>query len=223
MERILEPELMLDEIQSEAYAQANFATPNLNFVNLFQQNFGEDFTGRILDLGCGNADITLRLARAYPNCLIDGVEGSQAMLNHGVKALSHEDISVRRRVNFIKGIIPEVTLSQTCYDAIVSNSVLHHLHNPLFLWQFIKTYGTAGTKIFVGDLLRPTSQSKARATVETYAKDEPDILKQDFYNSLLAAFRISEIKAQLKSADLDCLSIESISDRHVLVWGTLPG
>lgn len=222
MQRTLEPELMLEENQSQAYALADFATPNLNFVNIFQKKLGKDFTGNIVDLGCGNADITLRFARVYPNCLIDGIDGSQSMLNHGHKALKKEPINIQTRVNLIKGIIPETTLPQPHYDAIISNSLLHHLHNPSLLWQFIKTYGIGRTKVFVGDLLRPASLAKARATVELYAKNEPEILKQDFYNSLLAAFEIAEIESQLKLADLDCLEVEQISDRHVLISGSLP-
>lgn len=221
MQRTLEPELMIEKNQSQAYARADFASPNIHFVNLFQQKFGKNFAGRILDLGCGNADITLRFARTYPNCFIDGIDGSQAMLEHGRKALEQEEESIQKRVNLIEGIIPEVKLSQFAYDAIISNSVLHHLHNPSLLWQFIKAYGNSGTKVFIGDLLRPNSIEKAWQTVETYAKDEAEILKEDFYNSLLAAFEISEIKSQLKSANLE-LSVEQISDRHVLISGSLP-
>ena len=222
MQRTLEPELMIEENQSQAYAKADFKTPNINFINLFQKKFGKDFAGRILDLGCGNADITLRFARTYPNCSIDGVDGSQAMLEHGRKALEQETAGIQKRVNLIEGIIPEVRLTQSHYDAIISNSVLHHLHNPSLLWQFIKDYGTTGAKVFIGDLLRPASQQQAWKTVEMYAKDEPEILKEDFYNSLLAAFEISEIESQLKSANLECLSVEQISDRHVLISGSLP-
>lgn len=221
MQRTLEPELMIEENQSKAYAQADFATPNIHFVNLFQQKFGKDFAGHILDLGCGNGDITLRFAKMYPNCLIDGIDGSPAMLKHGQNALQNEAMSIQKRVNLVEGIIPEVTLPQSQYDAIISNSVLHHLHNPSLLWQFIKIYGTSGTKVFIGDLLRPDSLKKAWKTVETYARDEADILKEDFYNSLLAAFEIPEIESQLKSANLECLSVEQISDRHVLISGSL--
>lgn len=222
MQRTLEPELMIEENQSQAYAQADFATPNIHFVNLFQHKFGKDFAGRILDLGCGNADITLRFAKTYPNCSIDGIDGSPAMLEHGRIALENEATSIQKRVNLIEGIIPEVTLPQSHYDAIISNSVLHHLHHPYLLWQFIKAYGTSGTKVFIGDLLRPANQKKAWETVETYARDEANILKEDFYHSLLAAFEIPEIESQLKSADLECLSVEQISDRHVLISGFLP-
>ena len=82
-------------------------------------------------------------------------------------------------------------------------------------------YGVDGARVFVGDLLRPSSPEKAIDIVEIYAKNEPDILKHDFYNSLLAAFEISEIKEQLKLANIDNFSVKQISDRHVLISGIL--
>lgn len=221
MQRILEPELMNEEQQSQAYAQADFEQPNLYFLHLFQENFGQKIEGHVLDLGCGNADITLRFAKAYPDCLIDGIDGSESMLNYGYQALNQESLAVQKRVRLIVGIVPNLKLPQLSYDVIISNSVLHHFHNPSVFWQFIKSYGVDGSKIFVGDLFRPSSLKKAREIVELYAKNEPEILKRDFYNSLLAAFEIAEIKEQLKLANLDNLSLTQISDRHVLIAGLL--
>ena len=221
MQRILEPELMNEEKQSQAYAQANFEEPNLYFLSLFQETFGQQFDGHILDLGCGNADITLRFAKAYPDCLIDGIDGSESMLKYGHQALSQESLAVQKRVKLIAGIVPNLKLPQLHYEAVISNSVLHHFHNPSVFWQFIKSYGVDGTKIFIGDLFRPSSPEKARSIVELYARDEPEILKRDFYNSLLAAFEIAEIQEQLKSTYLDNLSVTQISDRHVVIAGLL--
>ena len=221
MKRVVEPELMNQEEQSYAYAQADFTEPNIHFINLFKETFGDDFNSHALDLGCGNADITLRFAQTYPNCLVDGLDGSNSMLNYGRKALEQCSPSLQKRVRLILGIIPDVQLPEAHYDAVISNSLLHHLHNPSVLWQFIKTFGKKGTKVFIGDLFRPSSPEKAMEIVESYAKNEADILKQDFYNSLLAAFEISEIEEQLKTANLDYLSVKQISDRHVLVSGFL--
>ena len=221
MQRTIEPELMNEEEQSHAYAQADFEEPNILFVNLFKEKFGQNFKGHVLDIGCGNADITLRFAKAYPDCLIDGIDGSESMLNYGRKSLNEDSLDLQNRVRLIEGIVPDVQLPQSHYDSIISNSVLHHLHNPSVLWQFIKTYGVDGTKIFIGDLFRPSSPEKAMEIVELYAKDEPEILKRDFYNSLLAAFEITEIREQLNLANIDSLSVEQISDRHVLISGFL--
>lgn len=221
MQRIIEPELMNEEDQSYAYAQADFEEPNTHFVNLFQETFSQQIKGHILDIGCGNADITLRFAKAYPNCMIYGIDGSTAMLTYGQKALKKKPLDIQKRVKLIAGIIPNIKLPQLNYDVIISNSVLHHLHNPSVLWQFIKSYGVDGTKVFIGDLFRPVSSKKAMEIVELYAKNEPDILKRDFYNSLLAAFEISEIKEQLKLANINNFSVKQISDRHVLISGFL--
>ena len=221
MHRTVEPELMNDEKQSCAYALADFDEPNTHFINLFQETFGQNLKGHVLDIGCGNADITIRFAKTYPDCMIDGIDGSASMLSFGRKALSKEPLAVQNKILLIKGIVPNIELHHLHYDVIISNSVLHHLHNPDVLWQFIKSYGTEGTRIFVGDLLRPSSPEKAREIVELYAKNEPEILQRDFYNSLLAAFKISEIKEQLKLAKIDNLSVTQISDRHVLISGFL--
>ena len=221
MQRIIEPELMNGEEQSHAYAQADFEEPNIHFMNLFQETFSQKLKGHVLDIGCGNADITLRFAKTYPDCLIDGIDGSMSMLSYGLQALNEQPLDVQTRVRLIAGIVPQVKLPQQHYDVIISNSVLHHLHNPSVLWQFIKSYGVDGARVFVGDLLRPSSPEKAMDIVEKYAKNEPDILKHDFYNSLLAAFEISEIKEQLQLAKINNFSVKQISDRHVLISGIL--
>ena len=54
----------------------------------------------------------------------------------------------------------------------------------------------------------------------TYANAEPAILRQDFANSLQAAWTVEEIREQLEQAGLP-LQTAAISDRHVLVSGRL--
>ena len=72
------------------------------------------------------------------------------------------------------------------------------------------------------DLLRPATRRVATRLVTTYASAEHELLQQDFYNSLLAAYTAKEIKTQLKIAGLDKLKTQRVSDRHVLVYGDLP-
>jgi hypothetical protein len=47
-------------------------------------------------------------------------------------------------------------------------------------------------------LLRPDSPEAAQAIVDQYASGEPEVLRRDFYNSLLAAFTEDEIGAQFE-------------------------
>ncbi|MGJ0431384.1 class I SAM-dependent methyltransferase [Methylobacter sp.] len=216
MKRVLEPELMEDEAQVKAYAEADFEIPHSQFIERLQAFINEPgFSGTALDLGCGPGDISRRFAQAYPLSEVYAVDGSAAMINYGKLSITDE---LKSRIKFIHGLLPYVSLPQASYGIIFSNSLLHHLPDPMVLWDVIKKYAVPGTRIVVMDLLRPDSIDEALAMVQAYAADEPDVLKRDFYQSLLAAFRMEEIAGQIAQAGLD-LNIEQISDRHVFITG----
>lgn len=219
MKRTVEPELMEGAEQSLAYAQADFEQPHNYFIELFKEKFPENIIGNVLDLGCGTGDITLRFAKVYADCNIDGIDGSQEMLFYAQKDLVSSDKNIQNRVNFVEGTLPEVTLPLPNYEVIISNSLLHHLHQPLILWQTVKKYSKNKTKIFIMDLFRPHNREEAQKLVNTYAGNEPQILQQDFFNSLCAAFTLDEVKQQLQTENLDYLSLEQISDRHFIIYG----
>jgi len=69
MERRPEPELMDDEQQSIAYAQADFSTSNQLYVDSLVRDFPTHL-GSVVDIGCGPADVVIRLAKAVTtaNC-----------------------------------------------------------------------------------------------------------------------------------------------------------
>ncbi|HWV46764.1 MAG TPA: methyltransferase domain-containing protein, partial [Nitrospira sp.] len=106
-------------------------------------------------------------------------------------------------------------------DAAISNSLLHHLSNPLQFWQKLRQLVKPGAPVLVMDLLRPESSEAAQAIVDQYAANEPDILRRDFYNSLLAAFTEDEIGSQLARMNLTRLLIDIPDDRHWVVGGII--
>jgi ubiquinone/menaquinone biosynthesis C-methylase UbiE len=221
MERTPEPELMEDEAQARAYAEANFAEPHGHFIELLQAAFPYDvIRNHVLDLGCGPGDITLRVARVWPQCIIHGVDGAAAMLHYGRQAASKAGLEAR--VQFVHGQLPQVRLPQEKYDVLISNSLLHHLLEPATLWNCLKRYGNSGAPVFIMDLRRPATCYEAVALVEHYAADEPQVLRRDFFNSLLAAFEPDEVRLQLVQAGLDSLRVEVVSDRHLAITGFLP-
>ena len=57
--------------------------------------------------------------------------------------------------------------------------------------------------------------------MDRYAATEPDILRRDFYNSLMAAFTEDEVTSQLARMNLTRLLIDVIDDRHWVVGGTI--
>lgn len=217
MYRTPEPELMEDQHQVKAYAEADFSEPHNRFIELISKYIDSEFSGKALDLGCGPGDISFRFAQKYPNCTIDAVDGSKPMLDYGEKRLTPE---LARQINFIHARIPFKVALPGSYDVIFSNSLLHHLSDPQILWQTIKACANANTSIFIMDLLRPESEVAANQLVNEYAVNEPDILKHDFYHSLLAAFTLDEIKLHLTKVQLN-LAVEPIADRHVFITGKL--
>lgn len=221
MERVPESELMEDEAQTQAYAEADFAEPHAMFVRLCAEAWaGQELRGHLLDLGCGPADITLRLARAFPLVAIDGIDGSHAMLRHGRERVERAGLASRVRLWNVR--LPAACLPQRDYAAIASNSLLHHLEDPAVLWRTIAAVGRSGAAVFVMDLRRPDSPQQARELVDTYASGEPAILRRDFHASLLAAYRIEEVRAQLAAAGLGDFTVRAVSDRHLTVRGMLP-
>ncbi|MFB3090514.1 MAG: trans-aconitate 2-methyltransferase [Gammaproteobacteria bacterium] len=220
MQRITEPELMNDESQARAYAQANFDEPHNMFMQAFDEAFPEmDVSGHILDLGCGPADISIRFAQSFPDCAIDGLDGAPQMLAYGKLAI--QKAQLEDRIHLILGRLPGASLPDDHYEVIMSNSLLHHLHDPDVLWESIKQFGVSGSRVFIMDLMRPESKQVAREFVDLYANGEPQVLKDDFYHSLCAAFLPEEIRTQLECADLSHFKIKVISDRHVIVFGVL--
>ena len=221
MDRVPEPELMLGVEQALAYAYADFAEPHSRFVTLLKERFPNlPSSGRVLDLGSGPGDISCRLARAFPAWKIDAVDGSPAMLELGRRRVVEAGLT--SRVQFHELILPVDKLPHDSYVLVFSNSLLHHLRDPMVLWSTVRRQQPA-TDVFVMDLLRPSSQSETDALVDQYAKDEPEILQTDFFNSLLAAYETVEVESQLKSVDLSHLNLEVVSDRHFIVWGRIGG
>ncbi len=218
MKRRLEEELMLGEEQARAYRDGNFEEPHGHFMQLFDERFPSDsIEGWVLDLGCGPADISLRFARAYPRCCIHGVDGSKAMLECGRQAICREQLEPR--IELIERYLPATELPRDRYDVVVSNSLLHHLKDPQVLWNSIGRFSEPEAPVFVMDLLHPESESRAREMTALYASDEPEILRRDFYHSLLAAYREDEVCGQLEKAGLAHLMVEVVSDRHLVVCG----
>jgi len=220
MDRVAEPELMLDAEQARAYASADFEEPHSRFIDLLRRRLIDlPPSGSALDLGCGPGDISFRFVRAFPRWYVDALDGSPAMVELGRRAAGRSGLETR--VRFHEASLPRDAPPRRSYDLIFSNSLLHHLRDPRVLWSSARRWSGATALVFVMDLIRPESRGRASELVDRYAGDEPEILRTDFHNSLLAAYRPSEVRDQLRQESLHHLEIEVVSDRHFIVWGPL--
>ena len=218
MNRTLEPELMDDPEQALVYARADFEEENQGFIDRFREYFPEFTKGHVLDLGCGPGDIPVRLAQALSSCRITGVDASEPMI--GLAGVAVKQAGLADRITFRCERFQAVSLVEPA-DAAVSNSLLHHVPNPLQFWYRLRQLVKPGSPVLVMDLLRPDSPEKAQAIVDRYAAKEPEILRRDFYCSLLASFTEDEVAAQLAEMNLSRLIVDVPDDRHWVVSGII--
>jgi len=219
MKRIPEPEELMDEAdQALAYAEADFSASNALFIELFEQLYGNEFNALALDLGCGPADIPIRFAKRYPQARIDALDGAQAMLDLAQKSIQNHGLE--QRISLHCQYLPATDL-QGKYHALLSNSLLHHLNDPLDLWHSIRAAAGAEATVLVMDLLRPESPQRVSELVREYAADAPEVLRRDFEASLYAAYTLDEVREQLAAAGLHGLDVSQVSDRHLAVRGVI--
>jgi ubiquinone/menaquinone biosynthesis C-methylase UbiE len=218
MNRILEPELMDDEEQSIAYARADFSASNQFFVDGVTRDCATQLH-TVLDIGCGPGHVVIALARAAPDVTITAIDGSRPMI--ALARASVREAGLEHRISVTQGVVPGLPIGEHTFDAVLSKDLLHHLPDPTVLWSEVTRLGKPAAAVYVMDLVRPPTQAAAQCIVDAVAASESPILRQDFYNSLCAAFTVDEVRDQLAAARLD-LQVAQVSDRHLVVKGFLP-
>jgi trans-aconitate 2-methyltransferase len=220
MRRTPEPELMTGEQQALVYAVADFSASDQALVERLFELFPAGLGNVLLDLGCGPGNISFLLARHFTAAQVVGVDGSAAMLRLAKQALAAET-ALYQRLRFEQCCLPDPGLSGG-YSAVVSNSLLHHLHDPQVLWHALPRLGVSGACVYVKDLRRPASARAAIQIQRRYQGDAPAVLQHDYLASLHAAFTPIEVAQQLEQAGLaGQLQVEPLDDRYLEVWGQL--
>lgn len=219
MQRTPEPqELMDDRAQAQAYAAANFSEANNLFLHLLHQLQPQGLKGPMLDLGCGPADIPVALLRQHPDLQIDALDGALAMLDLAKQKAA--EAQIEHRLKLLCDLLPSATLPQGHYRSIISNSLLHHLSDPNDLWLTLKHCAATPAHVLIMDLARPASALAVDTLVETHAMNEAEVLREDFRNSLHAAYTVEEITAQLAANGLHEIEVSMVSDRHWAARGS---
>ncbi len=216
LKRVLEPEIMDDPEQVRAYAEADFQEENQGFVDYFLRLYDDLDGAHVVDLGCGPGDIAIRLARSLSTCRITGIDGSSPMITWAEQVVKKAGLA--DRIGFLCQRFQDVSFPARA-DAVISNSLAHHVPNPLGFWYGVKNLIKPGGPVLVMDLLRPDSPEDAQAIVDQYAAHEPERLRQDFFHSLLAAFTEDEVAAHLAELNLSRLMVDVPDDRHWVVYG----
>jgi SAM-dependent methyltransferase len=140
-------------------------------------------------------------------------QGKAAALRQG---LEHQ-------VLFFHGTLPDkLPLPRSRYGIVISNSFLHHLADPMVLWNALHEYCLPDAAVLIIDLLRPASEQEARLVVDKYMPGAPPLLHHDMLLSLRAAFTLEEVAAQLQQANLaECLTLTKATPFQFAAYGYL--
>ena len=227
MNRTPEPELMETPSQVKAYADADFSRSDSMVVKgleKYLKKVGKTLNNNdlILDVACGPGNISQRIAENWPFVKVVGIDGSKEMLNQAEKKLCE---SFTKNLTYELIEINSIATSEKHFplkaDVLVSNSALHHFHDPYRFWDALKKLGKNQCIHIHRDLIRPTSIDKAFEIKEKYLKNSPEVLKKDFYASLKASFTVNEVNQQLVNAGLSQLEVFQVDELYFEIIGSL--
>lgn len=85
--------------------------------------------GKIIDVGCGNGALIIKLARKYPEAQLTGIDYWSSKWGYSQKACENNARieNVAERINFIKASASSLPFEDGYFDAAVSNFVFHEV------------------------------------------------------------------------------------------------
>ena len=218
MKRILEPEVMDTREEAEAYDAMDHTAVNIAFVERVVELGARQ--GHFLDLGTGPAQIPILLAQRCPKIRITGIDLSVNMLTLGEQHAAEAGLADRIALECVDA--KNLPYPDQSFDGVISNSIIHHLPDPMAAFQEISRVIRPDGLILLRDLMRPEAPETAQALVDCYAADDTPYQKKLFYDSFLAALTIPEIEEMLAQTRLTDATVVQSSDRHWSVERSTP-
>jgi ubiquinone/menaquinone biosynthesis C-methylase UbiE len=219
MQRTPEPERMTEE-EELFYAKADYSAPHEALAREIYATVGAGAKWA-LDIGCGPGDVLLRLRKLASDWVLVGADISARMLSIASEDEARRLTASETPINWIVTNGKRIAMPDATFDVIISNSVLHHVADPILFWSEIGRLSKPGTEVFVRDLRRPADEAEARSIIERNIPNEYEVVKAHYFTSLLSSYTCAEVENQLRDAGLVGLSVIEIEDRYLSVQGSL--
>lgn len=216
LKRVLEPEVMDTEQDASEYEAIPNDEVNEEFVSELLRVCPSPVRG--VDLGTGPGHIPVLVAQKHGAVEIIGLDLSLNMLELARKRV--ESAGVADRVQLAALDIKHTGLAANCYDLVFSNSIVHHIPEPLDVFREAKRLVKSGGTIFFKDLLRPDSLEEVERLVEKHAADGTPYQIELFRNSLCASLTLAEVRQIADEAGLESAEVRQSSDRHWVLVAT---
>jgi ubiquinone/menaquinone biosynthesis C-methylase UbiE len=215
--RILEPEVMDTIAEAEDYNAMDHSHVNRAFVDDFLAALQPlpvptNRPWRIFDAGTGTALIPIELVQRGIPAEITASDLAEQMLIVARRNIARAgfDGSIR----LIRSDCKSLADGDATFDAVISNSIVHHIPEPVTVlrecWRILRPGGL----LFFRDLLRPRDDRELDGLVQTYAGTANDHGRQMFRDSLHAALTVEEVAALANVVGMANPLLRATSDRH---------
>jgi len=211
--RVLEPEVMDTSAEAEDYDAMDHREVNQRFADQFL-NFlgGGPDRMLILDVGAGTAQIPIEIVRRSPECNVTAIDLAAHMLHIAGRNVHSAGLQDRIALELVDA--KQMPYPDASFDAVVSNSIVHHIPEPLAALKEMRRVVKTGGVLFVRDLLRPTDESTVEHLVDLYAAGANDHQRSMFRDSLHAALTLEEVRELIAAVGLPAESATRTTDRH---------
>ena len=210
MERIVEQEVMDTAEAAEAYDAMEHGEVDNAFVERVLALGAK--SGHFLDVGTGPAQIPILLAQRCPEIHITALDLSKEMLKIAKRHIAAAALTSRITLEQVDA--KALPYPDNTFDGIISNSIVHHIHDSLRAMQEMSRVVKPGGLVLIRDLVRPETPEAAQAFVDTYAAEDTPYQQKLYYDSFLAAFTIAEVNEMLAQMDLPGAVVVQSTDRH---------
>lgn len=197
-------------LEATAYDAMDFATVNTAFAN--DAIALDPDAVKILDVGTGTARIPILMCQQRPQYLITGVDLAQSMLILGQRNVEAANLSQRIRLERVDS--KRMPYPDLEYDTIVSNSLVHHLPDPLAFFGEVKRLGRPDGAILIRDLIRPESDVLVDDLVAKFGGDYDPQQQQLFRDSLKAALTLAEVRELSDRVGFQQVNLSQTSELH---------
>ncbi|MDP6539026.1 MAG: methyltransferase domain-containing protein [Planctomycetota bacterium] len=210
LERILEPEAMDTPAEAESYDSMDHTQANAAFVTRL---FELGASGRMLDIGTGPGHMPPMICDRDPAATIVGVDLAHQMIRAAERNLTRTPHGTR--ITYRHMDAKELAFSDGEFDAVYSNTILHHIPDPRPFLMEARRVLRPGAVLLVRDLFRPATHELLESLVETHAAGCDDRQRGLFADSLHAAFTPEELRAIADESGLADAKIVIDTDRHM--------
>lgn len=214
LQRVLEPEVMDTPEEARDYNNMDHSAVNSAFADDLIQ-FAQSVDAPIkdvLDLGTGTALIPVTLCGKVDDCRIMAIDMAVHMLELARYNIEAEGLI--DRVTLAKVDAKEMPYEDGMFDVLMSNSIVHHIPEPIHCLREAVRVTAFGGILFVRDLLRPDTEEEVKRLVQLYTGEENEHSQKMFDDSLRAALSLDEIRTMVESFGFDPETVQATTDRH---------